>query len=662
MPIHNPPLWFARLLHRLTAVSLYGKLIGLVIGLILTIGLAVALTLRARLARDLGLSLEERSIAIARDLASRATDLVLTDNTFALYQLVRDTVENNPDVRYAFITDASGQPLVHSFPRFVPPDLLAINQPEARVPYRLQPLMSDEGRLLDVAMPLLEGRAGYVHVGLSLRRLNLAIGRATTELALVTALVLLLGVGATLIVARLLTRPLLELVQVSRQLGEGNLQARTQPYMEDEIGELARSFNAMAENLQEIQVSLLRRLRELDTLNTIANAISRALGVQEVLNASLEKILETMDLQAGWVFLLDAQHPGDLKLASHKGLSAPFVTEEGQLPFERCVCTHVLHSRRAIIVNDILQECGRLRPETLLAENLTCHASVPLISRDHAIGVINLASQQNRQFTPQDLALLDSIGRQIGVAVENARLWEEVKEKEALRGQLLEKVIAAQEAERQRLARELHDEAAQILTALSLGFRTLQEAPNLSRAQRQMVEQLKQQTTDLMQELHRMSVELRPSALDRLGLAAALEQYAREFEQRYGIRAEFEVERVEQSRLPAEVQINLYRIVQEALTNVARHAKASRVSVTLQGRDQTLVVTIEDDGQGFDVEKAMKSGRLGLFGMQERASLLGGLLHIESAPNQGTTINVEIPYPQDKARGWQNEQNPPLNR
>lgn len=644
MSVHKPPSWVAGLQRRLTAVSLYGKLIGLVIGLILTIGLAVVLTVRARLARDLGLSLEERSIAIARDLASRSADLVLTDNTFALYQLVRDTVENNPDVRYAFITDAGGQPLVHSFPRFVPPDLLTVNQPEPQAPYHLQPLMSDEGRLLDIAVPLLGGRAGYVRVGLSLRRLNLAIGRATAELVLVTAIVLLLGVGVTLIVARLLTRPLLELVQVSRQVGEGNLQARARLYMEDEIGELSRSFNAMAENLQEIQANLLRRLREMDTLNTIANAMSSALGVQKVLDASLEKILETMNLQAGWVFLVDEDHPPGLKLVAYQGLSAPFVSEESLSPFEQCVCAHVLKSKCAFIVNDLLKECGRLKPETLRAENLTCHASVPMISHGRVIGVINLASQQSRQFTPEDLTLLDSIGRQIGVAVENARLWEEVKEKEVLRGQLLERVIAAQEAERQRLARELHDEAAQILTALSLGFRTLQEASNLSAPQRQMVESLKQQTTTLMQELHRMSVELRPSALDRLGLAAALEQYAREFEQRYGISAEFEVEGMEQARLPAEMQINLYRIVQEALTNVARHAKASRVSVTVQGRDDALVVTIEDDGQGFNVETAKKSDRLGLFGMQERAALLGGFLQIESAPGSGTTVYVEIPF------------------
>lgn len=650
MFLHKIPIWIAGLLRRLTSISLYGKLIGLVTSLILMIGLAVVVMVRARLAHDLGLSLEERGVAIARDLASRAADLVLTDNTFALYQLLRDTVENNPDVRYAFITDANAQPLVHSFPQFVPPDLLTVNQPDGQTPYHLQPLNSDEGRLLDVAVPLLGGRVGYVRVGLSLRRLNLAIARATRELIAVTAGVLLFGVGVTVVVARLLTHPLRDLVQVSRRVGGGDLQARARLYMDDEIGELSRSFNAMAENLQDMQAKLLHRLQELATLNAIANAISGTLGVQQVLSASLEKTLEAMNLKAGWVFLVDENHPYGLKLVLQKGLSQAFAEAEGQLPFEQCVCAHVLKRGRALIVSDISQECGRLRSETLFAENLACHASVPLISHDRVIGVINLASEQKRQFTPEDLALLDSIGRQIGVAVENARLWEEVKEKEVLRGQLLEKVIAAQEAERQRLARELHDEAAQILTALSLGLRSLQEAPNLSLPQRQTLESLKQQTTTLMQELHRMSVELRPSALDRVGLVPAVEQYLREFGQRYGVKTEFEVEGIEHIRLAPEMEINLYRIVQEALTNVARHAKASQVSVTMQTLAGSLVITIEDDGQGFNVERARKSGRLGLFGMQERATLLGGMLHLESTPGKGTAVYVEIPLPETERK------------
>jgi signal transduction histidine kinase len=302
-----------------------------------------------------------------------------------------------------------------------------------------------------------------------------------------------------------------------------------------------------------------------------------------------------------------------------------------------------LQEGRALIVRDICAECTRISPALVNSEGLVTHASVPLMAGDRTLGVMNVASSSVREYTPDDMTLLNAVGRQLGIAVENARLWEEVKEKETLRQQFLEKVIAAQEAERQRLARELHDEAAQTLTALSLGLRRLQDDQNLPLPQRKLAEDLKSQTTGLASELHRLSVELRPSALDRVGLVGALEQYIQEFKRRYTLEAQFESDNLDQTSLSPEIETNLYRIIQEALTNVARHAQARSVSVLLQVRDGQIVTTIEDDGKGFDLAQAQKNGRLGLFGMQERAAMLGGSLNIEAAPGQGTTVFVKIP-------------------
>lgn len=634
----------SRVTQRLAELPLYAKMIGLVMAVTLTLGLAVTLTVRLRLARELGTSLEERGIAITRDLASRAADLVLIDNSFALYQLVRNTVENNPDVRYVFVLDASGQPLAHSFTVSVPRDLLTVNQPAADALYRLQSLNSDEGRLLDVAVSMLGGRAGVVRVGLSLRRLNQAIAHSTAEFIAITIASLLAGAGLTFFAARRLTRPLLELAQMSRMMSAGKLQVRAQTAAQDEIGVLSQSFNVMAASLEKTHANLLRRVKELASLNTIANAISSNLGVQEVLQASLEKILVVLNLQAGWVFLVDEKHPFGLRLAAHQGLSKSFAEEESLYPFQQCICDHVLKNSKALIMSNIAQECCRLAPEILKAEGLACHVSVPLVARDRVVGALNLASCQCHEFSPQDLTLLDSIGRQIGVAIENARLWEEVKEKETLRGQLLEKVIAAQESERQRLSRELHDEAAQTLTALSLGLRSLQEAHGLTPVQKQLAETLKEQTTQLMRELHRLSVELRPSALDRVGLVASLRQYMNELGERYPLQVEFEAEGLEDAILQPEAEISLYRIIQEALTNIVRHAQASRVTVTIQRRGHFVITVIEDDGRGFDPQQARKNSRLGLFGMEERAALVGGVLRIESTEGSGTTIYVEIPF------------------
>lgn len=261
---------------------------------------------------------------------------------------------------------------------------------------------------------------------------------------------------------------------------------------------------------------------------------------------------------------------------------------------------------------------------------------------------MNVASAQARQFTPEEITLLDSIGRQIGVAVENARLWEEVKRRDALRGQLLSQVINAQEAERKRISRELHDEAGQLLTALMVGLRTLEQTPAIPGSALQDIANLKELAKRIYEEIHRLAVELRPKALDQLGLVRAVESYAREFGERVGLSISFEASGLDGVQLPGEVETALYRLIQEALSNIAKHAAASRAEILLERRGESLVAVIEDDGCGFDVESALhptagERPHLGLFGMQERAALLGGRLTIESGPGQGTTVFVEIP-------------------
>ncbi len=631
----------ASLLRRITAISVTAKILGMVAGVVLVLGATITLQVRARLERELRADLETRGIAIARSLTTRSTDLLLTNNAFALHQLIRDTLENNPDVRYAFILDSSGGTAAHSFNQNVPPDLLTVNLNPAP-PYQMQTLQSEEGLITDIAVPILGGKAGAARLGLSHQRLETTIAHATWELLGVTALVLAFGLGAAYILTRLLTRPVASLVEAARAVGRGDLQVKARRYMDDEIGELAAAFNAMTADLERSHAELLRRLSELSALDATATAISAGQRLDDLLQSTLERILQIMDLRAGWIFLNEGAAP-DFRLAAHAGLSAAFASAEARRELGECICARVLQEGRALVLRDICAECRRLDPDLIRAEGLVTHASVPLLSGGRVLGVMNVASAHSREFTPDDMTLLNAVGRQLGIAVENARLWEEVKEKEALRQQFLERVIAAQEAERQRLARELHDEAGQTLTALSLGLRRLQDDPRLPAAPRELAQELKAQIAALSTELHRLAVELRPSALDRVGLIGALEQYAQEFGQRYGLEIQFESSLPASIHLPPEIQTSLYRIVQEALTNVARHAQARAVSVLLQLRESQIVITIEDDGQGFDPAQAQKNGRLGLFGMQERAAMLGGSLHIESAPGEGTTVFVKIP-------------------
>lgn len=633
---------FAPLLRRITAISVTAKILGMVAGVVLILGLMVTLQVRARLERELRADLETRGVAITRSLAARSADLLLTDNTFALHQLIRDTLENNPDVRYAFLLDANGETAAHSFNQNVPPDLLTVNINPA-LPYQMQTLQSEEGLLTDIAVPILGGKAGAARLGLSHQRLEATIARATWELLGATAFVLTFGLGIAYVLTALLTRPILALVEVARAVGRGEMQTKAQTYMDDEVGELALAFNAMITDLEQSHAELLRRMSELSALDATATAISASQPLETVLQTALDKALEIMDLQAGWIFLNFEDAQPILRLTAQSGLSAAFADEEASRELEQCICARVLQEKRTLVVRDICAECFRLSPDLIRSEGLTTHASVPLMAGDRALGVMNVASSSARKFSSDDMTLLNAVGRQLGIAVENARLWEEVKEKEILRQQFLERVIAAQEAERQRLARELHDEAAQTLTALSLGLRRLQDDQNLPLPQRRLAEDLKLQTTGLASELHRLSVELRPSALDRVGLIGALEQYVQEFERRYGLEVQFEGDLPEPANLSPEIETSLYRIVQEALTNVARHAQAQSVSILLQMREGQIVTTIEDDGKGFDPAQAPRNGRLGLFGMQERAAMLGGSLHVESAPGKGTTVFMKIP-------------------
>jgi len=222
---------------------------------------------------------------------------------------------------------------------------------------------------------------------------------------------------------------------------------------------------------------------------------------------------------------------------------------------------------------------------------------------------------------------------------------EELHDKEVLRGKLLEKIFAVQEDERRRISRELHDETGQALTSLTVGLKALEGATSLDEIQ-DTVAQLRTMAAQTLDSLHSLALELRPSALDDLGLVAALKRYVKDYAANFTLDADFEVVGLNEELLTPQVETALYRIVQEALTNVARHAKASQVSVLLEQRGNSVIGIVEDDGRGFDVESVLASGHLeslGLHGMQERASLVGGKLTVESTPGIGTTVFVEIP-------------------
>ncbi|HEV2392188.1 MAG TPA: histidine kinase [Verrucomicrobiae bacterium] len=219
--------------------------------------------------------------------------------------------------------------------------------------------------------------------------------------------------------------------------------------------------------------------------------------------------------------------------------------------------------------------------------------------------------------------------------------------------QVLRRLSQAQETERGRISRELHDRLGQDLTALKLGLQILRKQGPFSGAVQESISKLEGLARGLMRDIHRLAWELRPPALDDLGLELALRRYATEWSEASEIPIDFHSAGLEGCRLPPEFETTLYRVAQEALTNVLRHAEAKRVSVLLERRASGVSLILEDDGLGFDCEALMRApaarGKLGLLGMQERLKLLGGSFEIESAPGTGATLFARIPLDEASA-------------
>jgi signal transduction histidine kinase len=260
---------------------------------------------------------------------------------------------------------------------------------------------------------------------------------------------------------------------------------------------------------------------------------------------------------------------------------------------------------------------------------------VPLVVHERPIGVV-VAHDRDRpglRFSDEDVRLAETFATRAAVAVD---LSERVA-RDSLR-----RVLAAQELERRRLARELHDETGQALTSILLGLRSAEDAKTIEET-RAAIGRVRELVGETLQAVRRLAVELRPKALDDFGLVAALERLGETFAGQTGIAVDFE-QALGVERLPGEVETALYRIVQEALTNVAKHAGARHVSVTLTRRSDSVTAVIEDDGRGFAGGDGGGDG-LGLIGMRERLGLLSGRLAIESTESAGTTIVAEVPVP-----------------
>lgn len=386
--------------------------------------------------------------------------------------------------------------------------------------------------------------------------------------------------------------------------------------------------------------------RELTILNAIIQTVSNSYNLKETLETALDIILAEVGSSTGWVCLLDEQ-AGCSAFAGHKGLCFSTDRNEPTPCLVRCVCDRVRKTRDVVIIKSLQPGCPLLDSNDDQNQPIVGHVSVPLTTKSRIVGQLNVAFDDANKADRMDIRLLKSIGPQLAVAVENARLWETVQEKEEVRKELLKRAVTVQEEERRRISRELHDELGQGLTSLLVRLQFLENACGETQ-NIEILRGLKNSISQLLVATHDLALELRPTSLDDLGLVPALAHYAKASPENLGIQVDFETIGIEDgARLPREIETTLYRVVQESLTNVARHAYVDKASVLLKKNQSSISVIIEDTGVGFDPRKVRseqgKNNRLGLYGMEERLAIVGGNLVVESSPGAGTTIYIDIP-------------------
>ena len=493
---------------------------------------------------------------------------------------------------------------------------------------------------------------GWLSYLLSEERVAQAMAVGMRSVFLITIFSAIAGLGIGWFLTWLLTRPILEITRVARHVERGNLAVRAPVWANDEIGELGRAFNAMISSLatshQELERSnhqLKLSNQELAVLYELADMANQTYTPQQVCDRALQQVLENTKAHAGLILRFNRENP--VMLAS-LNLPESFLKQAGcWLPDFPFTNQQAVETGEPVVIGDVSTYPGVPAELILESQRLDGRTWVltPIAAKTNSLGLLVMLIKNPTLIMRQDRQLISAICNQLGVTIQNSLLWEEIKQKENLRAQLLNKVVSAQEEERQRISRELHDETGQALTSLLVQLKILERADNLDTVHNQ-VEDIRQLVEQTLQEVRRLAADLRPAALDDLGLIPTLEGYIYNFAGTTGIQVDYEAHHVEGLRLPHDVEIVLYRVIQESLTNIARHAAASHATVVVERHHKKIFATVTDNGRGFDTGILNHEGKgLGLLGMKERIQLLGGQFKLDSTQGKGTQVCIELTVP-----------------
>ena len=374
--------------------------------------------------------------------------------------------------------------------------------------------------------------------------------------------------------------------------------------------------------------SATRWSAQLESLNEVMNVLVTEFDLSRLLQLIATRLRELLGARTVTIAL---PHGAAARIEASAGEDAEAYV--GMQLAQRSKTMRVLERRRSERVDSVLDD-PEVDHESARRLGARTSLYVPLVVRDAAMGVIAAHDKQGAdpRFTDDDVRIAEIFAGRAAVAVELSQ---------RVARDALQRVVSAQELERRRLARELHDETGQALTSILLSLSALEEVHD-ERELHAAVGEVRELVRSTLQDVRQLAVELRPKVLDDFGLVAALERLTQSFGEQTGISVHFQQLLPTARRLPPEVETALYRIVQESLTNIVKHARATSVSVVLTRKDDSVSVVVEDDGVGFEPARE-RDGGIGLAGMRERVALLGGRLAIESRPGAGTTFVAEVP-------------------
>jgi len=426
----------------------------------------------------------------------------------------------------------------------------------------------------------------------------------------------------------------------------------TKPFHVSELLARVRAFTRLqaAEARQrQTEMVLRRRNRELQALYGLASALARTMSVEEILAVMVEHVTGVLSAEGVAAVLLDGEDGILARGAAHGIAKAPWAEAQGtKLANDPLLGAARAASSPLVLTGTEVQARGGVWGQA----GATGVVAVPV--GQQLIGALIVLCTPEQASLTANVSLLSAVAQQMNVAMERERLLGEMARARTQLRQLAAQVVQTQEEERRRIARELHDEVGQALTGLKLNLAVLEGAlPAQSTDLHEQLAGIRDLLESTMEEIRGLALELRPAALDDLGLVPALRGHVNGFVKRTGLDVASDLDETI-GRLPERMETALYRIIQEAMTNIVRHAAARHVQVTLRADGDEVYARVADDGQGFDPAQRLKAaiaeGRMGLLGIQERVALLCGRVSITAAPGEGTRIEIWFP------RHWETQE------